>query len=243
MPAQARAYSEKRAAVPKRGGGFAYWRGAWGGGGGREGPIGGEPEGEGGSEMTELEKLHAGLEYDMLAPEIDALKLRAMTLCRRLNALHKEAKEERTAVMRELFGSVGENAAVMPYFSCDDGKSIFIGKNFLANYNVSILDRAPVRIGDYVMIGPHTLIATVNHPISPMGRRKHLSVAKPVTIGNDVWIGGNVTILPGVTIGNNVIVAAGAVVTKDVPDNSLVGGVPAKLIRTIENDIPEETGE
>lgn len=193
--------------------------------------------------MTELEKLHAGLEYDMWAPEIDALKLRAMTLCRRLNALPKETKEERTAVMRELFGSVGENAAVMPYFSCDDGKSIFIGKNFLANYNVSILDRAPVRIGDYVMIGPHTLIATVNHPISPMGRRKHLSVAKPVTIGNDVWIGGNVTILPGVTIGNNVIVAAGAVVTKDVPDNSLVGGVPAKLIRTIENDIPEETGE
>lgn len=148
--------------------------------------------------MTELEKLHAGLEYDMWAPEIDALKLRAMTLCRRLNALPKEAKEERTVVMRELFGSVGENAAVMPYFSCDDGKSIFIGKNFLA---------------------------------------------KPVTIGNDVWIGGNVTILPGVTIGNNVIVAAGAVVTKDVPDNSLVGGVPAKLIRTIENDIPEETGE
>lgn len=136
--------------------------------------------------MTELEKLHAGLEYDMWAPEIDALKLRAMTLCRRLNTLPKEAKEERTAVMRELFGSVGENAAVMPYFSCDDGKSIFIGKNFLANYNVSILDRAPVRIGDYVMIGPHTLIATVNHPISPMGRRKHLSVAKPVTIGNDV---------------------------------------------------------
>ena len=95
--------------------------------------------------MTEPEKLHAGLEYDMWAPEIDALKLRAMTLCRRLNALPKEAKEERTAVMRELFGSVGENAAVMPYFSCDDGKSIFIGKNFLANYNVSILDRAPVR--------------------------------------------------------------------------------------------------
>lgn len=87
--------------------------------------------------MTELEKLHAGLEYDMWAPEIDALKLRAMTLCRRLNALPKEAKEERTAVMRELFGSVGENAAVMPYFSCDDGKSIFIGKNFLANYDVS----------------------------------------------------------------------------------------------------------
>ena len=205
--------------------------------------------------MTELEKLHAGLEYDMWAPEIDALKLRAMTLCRRLNALPKEAKEERTVVMRELFGSVGENAAVMPYFSCDDGKSIFIGKNFLANYNVSILDRAPVRIGDYVMIGPHTLIATVNHPISPMGRRKHLSVAKPVTIrdawdnkgdiviGNDVWIGYEAVIMSGVRIGDGAVIGTRAVVTKDVPDNSLVGGVPAKLIRTIENDIPEETGE
>ena len=80
----------------------------------------------------------------------------------------------------------------------------------------------------------------MNHPISPMGRRQHLGVAKPVTIGSDVWLGGNVTILPGVTIGNNVIVAAGAVVTKDVPDNSLVGGVPARLIRKIENDIPAE---
>lgn len=192
--------------------------------------------------MTELEKLHAGLEYDMWAPEIDALKLRAMALCRRLNALPKEAREERVTVMRELlFGSVGENAAVMPDFRCDDGKSIFIGRNFLANYNVAILDRAPVTIGDYVMIGPNTLIATVNHPISPMGRRKHLSVAKPVTIGNDVWIGGNATILPGVTIGNNVIVAAGAVVTHDVPDNCMVGGVPARLLRRIENDIPAES--
>lgn len=80
--------------------------------------------------MTELEKLHAGLEYDMWTPEIDALKLRAMTLCRRLNALPKEAKEERTAVMRELFGSVGENAAVMPYFSCDDGKSFLLERTF-----------------------------------------------------------------------------------------------------------------
>lgn len=193
--------------------------------------------------MTELEKLHAGLEYDMWAPEIDALKLRAMALCRRLNALPKEAREERETIMRELFGSVGENAAVMPDFRCDDGKSIFIGRNFLANYNVAILDRAPVTIGDYVMIGPNTLIATVNHPISPMGRRKHLSVAKPVTIGNDVWIGGNATILPGVTIGNNVIVAAGAVITHDVPDNCMVGGVPARLLRRIENDIPAENAE
>lgn len=89
------------------------------------------------------------------------------------------------------------------------------------------------------MIGPNTLITTVGHPLSPMGRRKHLGIAKPVTIGNDVWIGGNVTILPGVTIGNNVVVAAGAVVTKDISDNCVVGGVPARKIKDIENDIQD----
>jgi maltose O-acetyltransferase len=87
------------------------------------------------------------------------------------------------------------------------------------------------------MIGPGTLISTVNHPLNPSGRRRHLGIAKPVNIGNDVWIGGNVVILPGVTIGNNCVVAAGAVVTKDVPDNSLVAGVPAKVIKTLPNDV------
>ena len=89
------------------------------------------------------------------------------------------------------------------------------------------------------MIGPNTLITTVNHPLTPMGRRNHIGIAKPVTIGDDVRIGGNVTILPGVTIGNNVVVAAGAVVTKDIPDNTLVGGVPAKKIKDIDNDVPK----
>ena len=89
------------------------------------------------------------------------------------------------------------------------------------------------------MIGPNTLITTVNHPLSPLERRRHLGIAKPVSIGNDVWIGGNVTILPGVTIGDNVIIAAGAVVTKDIPDNCVVGGIPARVIKSIENDIIE----
>ena len=129
-----------------------------------------------------------------------------------------------------------KNLVVLPVFNCDNGKNIHVGDYFLANYNVTILDIREVTIGNNVMIAPNTLITTVNHPLNPMGRRKHLCIAKPVKIGNDVWIGANVVILPGVTIGNNVVIAAGAVVTKDIPDNVLVGGIPAKIIKFIPND-------
>ena len=190
--------------------------------------------------MTELEKLNAGLEYDFWDPKVDGLKIHALEWCRKLNAIPMQNTEEREAAIKSLFSSVGENATILPVFNCDNGKNIHVGKNFLTNYNVTILDIAPVCIGDYVMIGPNTLITTVNHPISPLGRRRHLGIAKPVSIGNDVWVGGNVTILPGVSIGNNVVIAAGAVVTKDIPDNCVAGGVPAKVIRNIENDITEK---
>lgn len=187
--------------------------------------------------MTELEKLQAGLPYDFWDKEVDARKLNAVRLCRQLNEMDAGDVQAKFTVLQELLGSVGENANVLPSFNCDCGKNIHVGKNFLANYNVTILDIAPVWIGDYVMIGPNCLLSTVNHPISPAGRRKHLGVADEIHIGNDVWIGGNVTILPGVTIGNNVVIAAGAVVTKNVPDNCLAGGVPARVLRSIENDL------
>ena len=189
--------------------------------------------------MSELEKLEAGLAYDFWDAEVDGRKLYALTWCQKLNAIPMQNEEERTKAMSKLFGSVGENAVILPVFNCDHGKNIHAGRNFLTNYNVTILDIAPVHIGDYVMIGPNTLITTVNHPLSPLERRRHLGIAKPVSIGNDVWIGGNVTILPGVTIGNNVVIAAGAVVTKDIPDNCVVGGIPARVIKSIENDIIE----
>ena len=187
--------------------------------------------------MTELEKLEAGLPYDFYDPEVDARKMNAIEGCRRLDACAPSDTDARYAVLKEFFGGVGEGANVLPGFICDCGKNIFVGDDFLANYNVTILDIAPVHIGSHVMIGPNTMISTVNHPMTPAGRRKHLGIAKPVTIGDDVWIGGNVTILPGVAIGNNVVVAAGAVVTKDVPDNTLVGGIPAGKIRSLENDL------
>ena len=187
--------------------------------------------------MTELEKLRAHLPFDFTDPEVDSLKLHALHGCQKLNALSMLEAEAREKVVRELFGSAGENPVVLPFFNCDNGKNIRVGDNFLANYNVTILDVDDVTMGDNVMIGPNTLISTVNHPLTPKGRRQHLSLIKPVHIGSDVWIGGNVTILPGVTIGSNVVIAAGAVVTKDVPNNTLVGGVPAKFIKTLENDL------
>lgn len=190
--------------------------------------------------MTELEKMAAGLEYDFWDEEIDKRKRCAVEGCQKLNAIAITDQAAREAAIRELLGEVGENPSILPVFNCDNGRNIKVGKNFLANYNVTILDVAPVRIGDYVMIGPNTLISTVNHPISPMGRRKHLGIVTPVTIGNDVWIGANVTILPGAQIGNNVIIAAGAVVRNGIPDNCVVGGVPAKIIKTIENDVQTE---
>lgn len=187
--------------------------------------------------MTEIEKLDAGLAYDMWDEEVNGRKLHAMEGCAKLNAADIWDEEKRVKAIRELFGKIGDTPTVCPGFWCDNGNNIHVGKNFLANYNVTILDIASVNIGDYVMIGPNTLITTVNHPITPMGRRKHQGIAKPVTIGNDVWIGGNVTILPGVKIGSNVVIAAGAVVTRDIPDNCMVGGIPAKVIKEIENDI------
>lgn len=167
-----------------------------------------------------------------------ARKENAILPCGKYNSLDDTDHAAQQEQLKAMLGGIGEKVRIHKPFRCDNGKKIFIGNNFTGNYNLTILDFREVYIGDNVMIGPNTLISTVGHPLSPMGRRKHLGIAKPIHIGNDVWLGGNVTILPGVTIGNNVIVVAGAVVTRDVPDNTLVGGVPARKIKNLENDIP-----
>lgn len=190
--------------------------------------------------MTELEKLRAGLAYCYDDEEVDALKEKAIIWCQQFNALDPLDFDGQRAVLQEHLGSMGKHVWIAKTFNCDNGKNIFIGNNFTGNYNITMLDIREIIIGDNVMIGPNTLIATVGHPLSPMGRRKHLGIARPVTIGNDVWIGGNVVILPGIKIGNNVVVAAGAVVTKDVPDNCVVAGVPARKIKDIEDDTAED---
>ncbi len=187
--------------------------------------------------MTELEKLKAGLEYCYDDEEVNALKERAIIWTEEYNQLDPLDYEAQRKCLQENLGSMGADVWIAKRFCCDNGKNIHIGNQFTGNYNLTILDIREVFIGNHVMIGPNTMITTVGHPITPMGRRKHMGVATPVTIGDDVWIGGNVTILPGVTIGNNVVVAAGAVVIEDIPDNTLVAGVPAVKIKDIETDV------
>lgn len=187
--------------------------------------------------MKEIEKLKAGLEYHYDDEEVDAIKQNAIKNCRIYNEIDDADRQKQYDFLSEMLGSVGENVWIAKTFSCDNGKNIFVGDNFMANFNLTILDVKEVYIGDNVMIGPNTLITTASHPLTPKGRREHLTKGTEITIGNDVWIGGNVTILPGVTIGNNVVVGAGAVVTKDIPDNSLAVGVPARVVKKLENDI------
>ncbi|QTQ10811.1 sugar O-acetyltransferase [Treponema parvum] len=189
--------------------------------------------------MTELEKLDSGLDYCFFDDEVVQRKERALKGCQKYNAIDPADYKSQYAALKELLGSVGKAAYIQPSFNCDNGKNISVGEDFIANYNVTILDIAPVHIDDYRMVGQNTLISTVGHPLSPKGRRAKTANSKPVTIGNDVWIGGNCTILPGVTIGNNVIIAAGAVVKKDIPDNCIAAGVPAKVIKQLENDIED----
>lgn len=183
--------------------------------------------------MTELEKLNRGFPYCFFDEEVGARKERANDLNEALNRIPANHYEEQLALIKQIFGSTRENVYIQPPFYFDVGDNIHVGAEFLTNFNVTILDVAPVHIGDYCMIGPNTLITTVNHPLDYQGRRDKFGVAKGVTIGDDVWIGGNVTILPGVNIGSRVVIAAGAVVTQDVPDDTLVGGVPARVIKSL----------
>ena len=184
--------------------------------------------------MTEFEKSQLGLEYCYLEPELNAHKRNAMVLCQQLSSMDIRDAEGREKLIRTLLVSVGARPRILAGFHCDNGKLISVGDDFLANYNVTILDRAPVTIGDAVLIAPGTVITTVNHALSPSKRRANICTALPITIGSNVWIGANCTILPGVTIGDDAVIAAGAVVNRDVPPRCIVGGVPARVLRTVE---------
>ena len=184
--------------------------------------------------MTEKEKMLSGQLYSAVDPELLQELNAVKNIIHRYNALPPSAAAERLAILQHLLGGIGDDALIINQpFYCDYGKHIRLGKRFFANFNFTVLDEAPVTIGDDCFIGPNVSIYTACHSTDPVERNSRREWAEPVVIGNNVWIGGSVTILPGVTIGNNVTVGAGAVVTRDVPDNVVVAGNPAKVIRHI----------
>ena len=159
-------------------------------------------------------------------------KKKARILCSRFNE-STEDEVVRKAMLKELLGSCTENIAVKPPFHCDYGYNIFVGDDYFMNFDCVFLDAAPIRIGKHCMIGPKTCIYAIGHPLDAEGRKKKIGIPKPVNIGDNVWIGAGVRVMPGVTIGNNVIIGAGSVVTKDVPDGVMAFGNPCKVYRKL----------
>ena len=153
------------------------------------------------------------------------------------NQLPPEQDSRIPELLKNLLGKTGENVFINAPFHCDYGTNIEVGENFFANYNLTILDVGKVKIGKNAQIAPNVSIYTAGHPIHPDSRNTGYEYGIPITIGDNVWIGGNAVILPGVTIGNNVIIGAGSVVGKDIPDNMIAAGNPCRVIREItEND-------
>jgi maltose O-acetyltransferase len=183
---------------------------------------------------TEKEKMLNGELYLGSDPELRKEFLNARRLTRLFNQTLETEVDKRTELLKELFGSTGENLFIEPTFRCDYGYNTYIGENFYANFDCVFLDVCEIRIGDNCFLAPGVHIYTATHPLNAKVRITGLEYGKPVKIGHNVWIGGRSVINPGVTIGNNVVVASGSVVTKDVPDNVLVGGNPARIIKQIE---------
>ena len=157
----------------------------------------------------------------------------ARRLTQELNTADRADFDSIKRIINKLFGKTGEGSFVNPPFYCDYGSHIEVGKNFFANYNCTMLDVGMIRIGDNVQIAPNVSIYTAGHPVHPATRNTLYEYGIDVTIGNNVWIGGNVVICPGVTIGDNAVIGAGAVVTKDIPAWSIAAGNPCRVIRKI----------
>lgn len=185
--------------------------------------------------MTEYEKMLAGEMYDPRDPHLMNLRLKARRLFQKINSINDDSKESRDKLFYELFGPSGVNLWIEPPFFCDYGLNIEVGESVFMNFNCCILDVCKVKIGSRVMMAPSVQIYTATHPMNAKERSSGKEYGAPVTIGDDVWIGGGAIICPGVTIGHRVVIGAGAVVTKDVPNDSFAAGNPARIIKEIVN--------
>lgn len=183
---------------------------------------------------SEKEKMLSGELYMASDPLLARERREARKLMRLINESPDSDPFVREEYIRQLLGSTDQNIYIEPPFRCDYGYNIHVGDNFYANFDCVILDVCEVSIGDNVLLGPGVHIYTATHPLDRETRISGLEAGKPVSIGNNVWIGGGSIITPGVTIGNNVVIGAGSVVTRDMPDNVLVAGNPARIIRGID---------
>lgn len=185
---------------------------------------------------NEYQKMIAGDLYRSNDPYLRHLSTKQRCLVEQYNRLSRVEQEHKQTLLKEIFGKVASSCRIEAPFYVDYGVNTYIGENFYANYDCIFLDVAPITIGKNVMFGSRVSLLTPMHPIDATVRNRGLEYAKPITIGDNVWIGGCVTVSPGVTIGNNAIIAAGSTVVKDVEDNVIVGGSPAKFIRSITED-------
>ncbi|AMO58798.1 maltose acetyltransferase [Endozoicomonas montiporae] len=182
--------------------------------------------------MTEKEKMLAGLDYLTFDEELTRERIAAKKLCHQYNLLEPDDFEQKNILLKELLGTVTD-AVIEPNFQCDFGYNIHLGKNFYANHNCVILDCSLVNIGDNVMFGPNVTLSAPGHPLNVEGRVAGLEFSKPITIGNNVWLGASVTVNPGVTIGDNTVIGSGSVVTKDIPANCVAVGVPCRFVKSL----------
>ncbi len=186
--------------------------------------------------MSEKEKMLNGLLYNAVNDkELADERIKCKCLCKQYNDLSPDKTEERKELLKKILGKTGENYWIEPNFWCDYGYNIELGENFYSNHYCVILDPAKVKFGDNVFIGPFCGFYTAGHPVDVESRNAGFEYAKPITVGNNVWIGGHVSVMPGVTIGDNVIIGAGSVVTKDIPSNVIAAGTPCKVIKHTEN--------
>lgn len=181
-----------------------------------------------------LERMRAGELYIAADPEIAAMSKRALDLAAAYNATTVGQDEERRRLLTDLLGQVGAEVEIRPPFQVDYGVHITIGDRVFANYGFVALDVAPIVIGDDVQIGPNVQLLTPTHPLDPQQRLDKWEAGEPITIGENVWLGGGAIVLPGVTIGANTVVGAGSVVTRDLPANVVAVGSPARVVRRLD---------
>ena len=187
--------------------------------------------------MTEKEKCKAGLLYDANDdPELIQERMICKDLCLEYNGLKNSDTEGRKRLIKKILGTTKENVCIESSFWCDYGYNIEVGENFYSNHNLVILDCAKVIFGDNVFIGPNCSFYTAGHPLDVKQRNAGLEYAHPITVGDNVWLGGNVIVLPGITIGNNSVVGAGSVVTGNIPANVVAVGNPCRIVKNIEGN-------